>query len=96
MTLIVYCIINSYKKNNIILLSVVSEVSPIRSTWTSINKSQVLSFVHHHLMEFSHKHYAVLLGLCALVLEKIKRVYLLVMLGDIFVGSILLGERSSS
>ena len=36
MTLIVYCIVSSYKKNNIILLSVVSQVSPVRSTWTSI------------------------------------------------------------
>ena len=47
-------------------------------------------------MEFSHKHCAVLLGWCSLVLEKIERVYLFVMLGVISVGSILLGERSSS
>ena len=47
-------------------------------------------------MEFSHKPYVDLLGWCALVLEKIERVYLLVMLGAISVGSILLGERSSS
>ena len=70
MTLIVYCIVGSYKKNNIILLSVVSQVDPVKSTWTSINKSQVLSFVHHSLVEFSHKRCAALLGHCALVLER--------------------------
>ena len=48
------------------------------------------------LMEFSQKHCAVLLGWCTLVLEKLERVYLLVMLGAISVGVILLGERSSS
>ena len=46
-------------------------------------------------MEFSHKPCAVLFGWCALVLEKIER-DMLVMLGAISVGSILLGERSSS
>ena len=96
MTLIVYCIVGSYKNNNVILLCVVSQVDLVRSTRTSINKSQVLSFIHHHLMEFSHKYCAVLLGWCALVLEKLERVYLLVMLGAISVGATLLGERSSS
>ena len=96
MTLIVYCIVGSYKKNNIILLCVVSQVGPIRSTRTSINKSQVLSFVHHHLLEFSHNHCTIFLGWCTLVLEKLERVYLLVMIGAISVGAILLGERSSS
>ena len=46
MILIVYCIIGSYKKNNIILLYVVSQVDPVRSKRTSINKRPVLSFVH--------------------------------------------------
>ena len=96
MTLIVYCIVGSYKKNNIILLCVVSQVDPVRSIRTSINKRQVLSFVHHHLVEFSPKHCAVLLGWCTLVLQRIERVYLLVMLGAISVGSIFLSERSSS
>ena len=96
MTLIVYCIVGSYKKSNILLLSVVSQVDPVRSTWTSINKSQVLSFVHHHLVEFSHKYCTIFLVWCALVLEKLEKVYLLVMLGTISIGAILLGERYSS
>ena len=89
-------VLSTLIKNNSILSCDVSQVNPVRSTRTTINKRIVLSFIHHHLVEFSHKYCAVLLGWYALVLEKLERVYPLVMLGTISIGVIFLGERSSS
>ena len=47
-------------------------------------------------MEFSHKYCIVFLVWYALVIERLDRVYLLVMIGAISIGAILLGEISSS
>ena len=96
MTLTVYCIVGSYKKNNIILLCDVSQVGPIRSTRTSIDKRPILSFVSISSCGFLSQALHNFPSLVCTCDREIERVYLLVMLGTIYVGSILLGERSSS